>query len=81
VNVDTGAFRALTGQVAALEAEVAGLRCAVTGEAAEGAALRNVLIDLGRALERHEQAQDAARRRARRSRPGYLQVLGGGGAS
>jgi hypothetical protein len=79
VNVDTGQFAALTGQVAALQAEVAGLRCAVTGEGADGAALRNVFIGLGRALERQD--QEAARRRERRSRPGHLQVLGGGGAS
>jgi len=78
VKVDTSQFRALTEQVAALETEMAGLRHMLTG--GNGAALE-ALVEMGRVLGRQEQADRAARRRARRSRPGYLQVYRGGGTS
>jgi hypothetical protein len=75
MEVNTGAFRALTDQVAALEAEMAGLRHMLTGS--DGAAAAN-LVEMGKALRDAELAKEAARRRPRRSRPGYLRVLGGG---
>jgi hypothetical protein len=78
MKVNTGAFRTLTEQVAALHAEVAGLRHMVAGESAEGQALRDALVRLGREVERQERAERAARRRPQRPRPRYLQVLGGG---
>jgi len=82
MEVDTGAFAALTEQVATLGAEVAGLRAVVVVEDAHAAEVRESLITMGRLLqlrEQHrEQAGDAARRRSRRPRPRYLQVLAGG---
>ena len=75
MEVNTGAFTALTEQVTALEAEVAGLRHMLTSR--DGSALVN-LIEMGKALRDAELAEEAARRRPRRSRPGYLHVLGGG---
>lgn len=51
MNVDTGAFRALTGRLGDLEAEVAGLRHMLTG--GNKAVLGN-LLELGRAAGRHE---------------------------
>jgi hypothetical protein len=78
MEVNTGTFTALTDQVAALEAEVAGVRHILAGEGAEAAAIRDSLVEMGRALERHEQAERAERQRLRRPRLSYLQVLGGG---
>ena len=75
MEVNTGAFTALTEQVTALEAEMAGLRHMLTSR--DGSALVN-LIEMGKALRDAELAEEAARRRPRRSRPGYLHVLGGG---
>jgi hypothetical protein len=72
MEVNTGAFRALTDQVAALDAEVAGVRRMLVSEGAEAAAVRDSLVAMGRALERHDQAEQAAARRRER------QVLGGG---
>ena len=77
MNVDTGAFRALTGRLGDLEAEVAGLRHMLTG--GNKAVLGN-LLELGRAVGHQEaMAEQAARRRDRRPRPRYLQVMPGGG--
>ena len=75
MEVNTGAFTALTEQVTALEAEMAGLRHMLTSR--DGSALVN-LIEMGKAPRDAELAEEAARRRPRRSRPGYLHVLGGG---
>ena len=77
MNVDTGAFRALIGRLGDLEAEVAGLRYALTGSDGEA---RTALLELGRAVGHQEaMAEQAARRRDRRPRPRYLQVMPGGG--
>jgi hypothetical protein len=75
MEVNTGAFTALTEQVATLKAEMAGLRHMLTGS---GTAAAVNLIEMGKALRDAELAEEAARRRPRRSRPGYLHVLGGG---
>jgi hypothetical protein len=78
VNVDTGQFAALVGEVAALQAEVAGLRHSLTVEGATG---REMLVELGRALERAEQAARRVPRLDRRPRPRHLRLAGSRGVS
>ena len=75
MEVNTGAFTALTEQVATLKAEMAGLRHMLTGS---GTAAAVNLIEMGKALRDAELAEEAARQRDRRPRPRYLQVIGGG---
>ena len=75
MEVNTGAFTAFTEQVTALEAEVAGLRHMLTSR--DGSALVN-LIEMGKALRDAGPVAGRPPRPARRPRPRYLQVIGGG---
>ena len=79
MNVDTGAFRALTDEVARLGEEVT--RLSRLGEAldrhAHNLVIADYLVDLGRMLERDARATRRARPGPRRSRPGCLRLAGG----
>jgi hypothetical protein len=78
MEISTSSFRALTGRLEAMEAELAAVRGMLIGEHAGNEAARETLIEVGKLLQfrqqRREEAEEAARRKSRHPRPRYLHL-------